>query len=140
MAERIIEVPMQEQRMSILVVEGSAAAQEHLRAALGEYYSLSFANGQAEALLAIRNTLPDLLVTELDLADGDGFDLCAHVRAQPRMQRLPIMVLTGRSAIQDKVAGFEAGADDYVVKPFDHRLFHARVRLLYRIKSMEKPA
>jgi len=139
-AERIVEEPMQEQRMRVLVVEGNVAAQEQIRAALGEYYTLMFASGQAEALATLHATLPDLLVTELDLNDGDGLDLCGQVRGQPRMQRLPIMVLTGRSTIQDKVAGFQAGADDYVVKPFDRRLFHARVRLLCRIKSIEKPA
>ena len=126
--------------MRVLVVEGNPAAQEQIRAALGEYYTLSFANGQKDALVALHSALPDLLVTELDLADGDGLDLCSQVRAQVRMQRLPIMVLTNRATIQDKVAGFQAGADDYVVKPFDRRLFHARLRLLSRIKSIEKPA
>lgn len=126
--------------MRVLVVEGNPTAREQIRAALGEYYTLSFASGQAEALLALHHVLPDLLVTELDLADGDGLDLCGRVRAQLHLQRLPIMVLTSRATIQDKVAGFQAGADDYVVKPFDRRLFHARLRLLSRIKSIEKPA
>ena len=55
------------------------------------------------------------------------------------LRHLPIMLLTSLTTIQDKVAGFEAGADDYVVKPFDARHLVARIRLLSRIKRLELP-
>jgi DNA-binding response OmpR family regulator len=138
-AERLVEDRMQERRLRVLVVEDSPAARERVRQALGEGYQLRFAEGFTEALDVLRAEAPDLLVSEVDLPDGDGLRLCEQVRVLPQVGHLPIMLLTNRSGIQDKVAGFQAGADDYVVKPFDMRLFNARIRLLFRIKGLERP-
>ncbi len=124
--------------MNVLVVETNPTARERVLAALGEFYTVRFASGASEALAAVDTQVPDLLVTEVDLEDGDGLALCEQVRALPLGERLPIMLLTSRTGIRDKVAGFQAGADDYVVKPLDTRLFHARVRLLCRIKGLER--
>lgn len=130
---------MQGRQLSVLVVEGNQAARERVRQALGDGYSLRFAYGAREALDAVRREAPDLVVSEVDLPDGDGLHLCEQVRNLPGVGQLPIMLLTSRSSITDKVAGFQAGADDYVVKPVDLRLFKARIRLLFRIKGLERP-
>ena len=130
---------MQERRLSVLVVEGNPAARERVRQALGDGYTLRFAGGTHEALDALRAQRPDLVVSEVDLPEGDGLELCEQVRNLPGVGHLPIMLLTSRSSITDKVAGFQAGADDYVVKPLDLRLFKARIRLLFRIKGLERP-
>jgi len=137
-AEQVFQDTRQAQRLTVLVVEGNQAAREKVRAALGDYYTLNFVAGAQEALALARTHTPDLLVTELDLCEGDGLTLCAQLRDMPETERLPIMVLTSRSTPQDKVAGFLAGADDYVVKPLDIRLFYARIRLLCRIKGLER--
>ncbi len=63
---------------------------------------------------------------------------CRFIRSTPTLYYLPVMLLTSLATLQDKVAGFEAGADDYVVKPFDARHLVARIRLLSRIKRMEQ--
>jgi DNA-binding response OmpR family regulator len=124
-------------RMRVLVVESNPAAREGVRAALSEHYVVRFASGQREALDVALTETPDLLVTEVDLADGDGLALCAVIRRLPQMEKLPVMLLTERATVKDRVAGYNAGADDYVVKPFDARLFHARIRLLARIKGIQ---
>jgi DNA-binding response OmpR family regulator len=67
-----------------------------------------------------------------------GLDLCRFVRRSPELCHLPIILLTNLSTIQDKVAGFDAGADDYIVKPFDARHLAARIRLLWRIKRLQQ--
>jgi DNA-binding response OmpR family regulator len=126
-----------EARKRVLVVEENPAEREHITSALGPYCTLTFASGAVEALSAVRGGGADVVVTELDLSDGDGLALCERLRALPQMEHLPIMVLTSRSRIEDKLAGFQAGADDYVVKPLDARLFYARVRFLCRIKKLE---
>lgn len=126
------------QRLRVLVVEGSAAARGYVQAALAESYSVRFASGIAEALEMLHTEMPDLMVSEINLPDGSGLSLCEQVRGQPHIAHLPIMLLTGRDGINDKVAGFQAGADDYVVKPLDGRLFPGRLRLLYRIKGLER--
>ena len=126
-------------RMRVLVIEGNPAERKLVGDALSQYYTVLFAGGVGEALAMLRTDDPDVVVTELDLADGDGLAFCEHLRALPEAAHLPIMVLTSRADIRDKVAGFQAGADDYVVKPLDSRLFYARVRLLCRIKGLERP-
>jgi DNA-binding response OmpR family regulator len=131
--------PTQEHPLDVLVVEDNLSARERLQIALHEGYTLRFVNGASEAIEAIRMQLPDVLVSEIDLPEGDGLELCACVRRLPEAAQLPIMLVTVRGSIQDKVAGFQAGADDYVVKPVDIRLFYARIRLLYRIKGIEHP-
>jgi DNA-binding response OmpR family regulator len=129
------------QQLHVLVVDNNPLARERLNSALGEGYALSFVESAAAALAAVRENVPDLIVSEVDLPDGDGLSLCEQVRGLPETKHLPFMLVTERASIQDKVAGFQAGADDYVVKPVDTRLFHARIRLLYRIKGIEsRPA
>ncbi len=125
------------QQLHVLVVDHNPKARERLHVALGDDYSLRFVNSECEALEAVRQEPPDLIVSEVDLQDGDGFSLCERMREQPETEHLPFMLVTERASIQDKVAGFQAGADDYIVKPVDTRLFRARIRLLYRIKGLE---
>ncbi|MGO8951352.1 MAG: response regulator [Ktedonobacterales bacterium] len=138
-AERRGENPTQECALDVLVVEENPSARELMESALREGYALRFVNGADEALEAIQIQPPDVLVTEIDLSEGDGLQLCSQVRKLPEAIQLPIMLVTARGSIQDKIAGFQAGADDYVVKPVDTRLFYARIRLLYRIKGIEHP-
>lgn len=123
--------------MRVLVVESNLGAREGLAHALAEHCALTFASGQREALTLITRERPDLVVSEVDLDEGDGISLCADLRSHPQTERLPLMLLSGRSSVQDRVAGYSAGADDYVVKPFDSRLLHARLRLLARIKGIQ---
>lgn len=81
---------------------------------------------------------PDILITEVLLNQESGLDLCSYIRTgRESLQKLPIILLTSLMTLRDKVRGFEAGADDYVVKPFDGRYLIARIRLLARIKRLE---
>jgi len=126
-----------DRRMRVLVVESDSGAREGLAHALAEHCALTFASGQREALMLITRERPDLVVSEVDLDEGDGISLCADLRSHPQTERLPLMLLSVRKSVQDRVAGYSAGADDYVVKPFDSRLLHARLRLLARIKGLQ---
>jgi DNA-binding response OmpR family regulator len=128
-----------DERKRVLIVEQNPGERDRVTNALGPFCTLIFASGADEALATVRAGDADVVVTELDLADGDGLALCERLRALPHMEHLPIMVLTSRAHIEDKLAGFQAGADDYVVKPLDARLFYARVRFLCRIKKLERP-
>jgi DNA-binding response OmpR family regulator len=123
----------------VLVVDANTTARTHVQLALGEGYAVRCVSTMQEAIDELRESRPDLLVSEIDLPSESGLALCEYVRGQPDGMHLPIMLLTGRAHLQDKVAGFQAGADDYVVKPLDPRLFFARVRLLCKIKSLAHP-
>jgi DNA-binding response OmpR family regulator len=74
----------------------------------------------------------DALLLDLMLPDGDGLDLTRELRAQPRTQRLPLLMLTARGEPLDRIVGLELGADDYLPKPFEPRELLARVKALLR--------
>ncbi len=79
---------------------------------------------------AVATTAYDLLLLDLGLPDGDGLELIRTLRR--RGHRTPILVLTARAAVDERIAGLDAGADDYLVKPFNHGEFLARCRALLR--------
>ncbi len=84
--------------------------------------------GQAMAL----QVLPDLIVMDLMLPQVDGLTVCQRLRREERTRDIPVLMLTALSQTQDKVEGFNAGADDYLVKPFEIQEFLVRVRALLR--------
>jgi len=92
----------------------------------------------AEARSCLAGSIPDILICEVRIGQESGLELCRFIRATPSLYNLPIMLLTSFATLQDKIAGFEAGADDYVVKPFDARHLVARIRFLSRIKRLEQ--
>jgi DNA-binding response OmpR family regulator len=95
------------------------------------------ASSLAETFSCLQIQLPDVLICEVLLGRESGLDLCRSIRNTPSLRHLPIMLLTSLTTFQDKIAGFDAGADDYVVKPFDTRQLLARIKLLSRIKRLE---
>jgi DNA-binding response OmpR family regulator len=99
------------------------------------YQVLSAFNGQ-QAIELARRRQPDLIVLDLMLPQVDGMDVCRILRAE---SDVPIIMLTGRSTDEDKLAGLELGADDYVTKPFNPRELLARIRaVLRRAGSIEE--
>ncbi len=81
-------------------------------------------HGMAEALEAIKNVVCDLMILDVNLPDGDGFELCRQVRA---VQDLPVIFLTARDLEADVMKGFDLGADDYVTKPFNINILRKKV-------------
>jgi len=120
-------------------VDSDPIGRDRIKQALGNGFAVRCASSQAEAMDCLETNLPDVLICEILLGQENGLDLCRSIRSTPSLRHLPIMLLTSLTTIQDKVAGFEAGADDYVVKPFDARHLVARIRLLSRIKRLELP-
>ena len=84
------------------------------------------------ALAKIRLRVPDLIVLDLMLPDLPGTEVCRQVRASPRTQAVPVIMLTARSDEVDRVVGFELGADDFVIKPFSVRELLLRIRAILR--------
>ena len=131
--------PQPLRRLHILFVDSDPIGRDRIKQALGNGFVVQCASSQAEAMGCLETNLPDVLICEILLGQENGLDLCRSIRSTPSHHHLPIMLLTSLTTIQDKVAGFEAGADDYVVKPFDARHLVARIRLLSRIKRLELP-
>ena len=95
-------------------------------------YRTRQAAGGASAIAACRTERPDIIVLDLNLPDVSGLDVCRTLRAQPSTADVPVIMLTARGGEIDRVVGFEAGADDYVTKPFSVRELVLRVDALRR--------
>ena len=120
----------------VLLVEDDRDIAEPLARALArEGYEVSKAGDGIVALDAVKGAPPDLIILDIGLPGMDGLDVCRHVReARPQ---LPILMLTARDGELDTVAGLDAGADDYVTKPFRLAELLARVRALLRRGATE---
>jgi DNA-binding response OmpR family regulator len=122
----------------VLVVEDQRSLLRNLERGLEEegYEVVPAASiGEARGALARH---PDLIVLDLMLPDGSGIDLLRQFRGQGIWQ--PILVLTARDSVDDRVEGLDAGADDYLVKPFSFNELLARLRALLRRRSLERRA
>jgi len=115
----------------ILAIEDNRELALFLREALEEAgYTVILAHTGGEGWEKLTRRSPNLVILDLMLPDVDGFDLCRKIRqAYPK---LPILILTGRKEVADRVRGLNLGADDYLIKPFDMRELLARVQALLR--------
>jgi len=115
----------------ILVVDDDRAVRESLRRSLSfNGYSVALAEDGVKALDVITNDRPDALVLDVMMPRLDGLEVCRQLRSTG--DDLPILVLTARDAISERVAGLDAGADDYLPKPFALEELLARLRALLR--------
>jgi DNA-binding response OmpR family regulator len=115
----------------VLVVDDDNAIRSALARSLGaEGFTVDVAADGREALSVARDQEPDLVVLDLMLPGLSGLEVCRRLRAAE--QHLPILLLTARDAVPDRVTGLEAGADDYLVKPFAFEELLARVRVCLR--------
>jgi two-component system response regulator MprA len=117
--------------MKILVVDDERAVREALRRALElEGYEIELAADGAEALEKLEEASPDAMILDVLMPRVDGLAVCRRLRASGN--RLPVLMLTARDAVENRVAGLDAGADDYVTKPFALEELRARIRALLR--------
>lgn len=121
----------------ILVADDEAPYREMLRAILESAgYTVEVAADGDEAWSKMRSFLPDLLLTDAMMPRVNGFELCRRVRSDRATWRTPVVFVTSLSTTEDKVAGIEAGCDDFLKKPPPKVELLARVRSLLRIKSL----
>ncbi len=117
--------------MRILLVEDDASLGVGLQDALGrEGFAVDLVDSGKQALAAVQADTPDIIVLDLGLPDIDGLEVLATLRR--RKQHIPVMVLTARDGLHDKIAGLDKGADDYLAKPFDMEELAARLRVFER--------
>jgi two-component system, OmpR family, response regulator MprA len=124
--------------MKILVVDDERAVRESLRRALElEGYEIELAADGSEALYRLEGSEePDAVILDVLMPGVDGLEVCRRLRGSG--SKLPVLMLTARTEVEDRVAGLDAGADDYVTKPFALEELLARVRALLRRTTDEE--
>jgi len=122
-------------KLKVVTIDDDPDILEVIEATLSEDYEISKAINGKEAIQKIRSERPDLIVLDYMLPDTEGIEICKELRKDPLLRHLPILMLTGRGEVDDKVRGLESGADDYMVKPFLPQELLARVHMLIRRSS-----
>jgi two-component system, OmpR family, response regulator MprA len=123
----------------VLIVDDDRALRDALRRALAlaGYDTVQVEDGEG-ALAEIASRPPDAVVLDIGLPDLDGLEVCRRLRAAG--ERVPVLMLTARDAVEDRIDGLDAGADDYLVKPFDVGELQARLRALLRRSALNGDA
>jgi DNA-binding response OmpR family regulator len=125
--------------MRILVIEDSPPTRELLKGSLeGAGHTVTVAARVSSALRLVADEEFDILVVDVMLPDGNGLDLCREIRAMG--VTTPILFLTARGEVGDRVAGLDAGGDDYLRKPFALAELQARIRALARRRGLSPPS
>jgi two-component system response regulator MprA len=122
-------------QVRVLIVDDDRALRDALRRALtlAGYETMPVENGES-ALVEVAARPPDAVVLDIGLPDVDGIEVCRRLRAAG--ERVPVLMLTARDAVEDRIDGLDAGADDYLVKPFDVGELQARLRALLRRSAL----
>jgi two-component system, OmpR family, response regulator MprA len=122
--------------MRLLVVDDDRGLRDVLRRALTlSGYEVRLAENGSRALAEVSTGVPDAMVLDVGLPDIDGLEVCRLLRREGN--RVPVLMLTARDAVSDRIDGLDAGADDYLVKPFDIDELKARIRALLRRAGSE---
>ena len=112
---------------TVLVVEDSADLRAYIRDHLAGRFRVAEAVDGAEGLAMARHLIPDLVISDLMMPKMDGYELCRSLRCNPETDYIPLIMLTAQAGSDQRIAGLEGGADDYITKPFEMRELEARV-------------
>jgi pilus assembly protein CpaE len=102
-------------------------------------YEVITSTSGPDALARVKNIQPDLVILDVNMPEMNGYEVCRHLRQDPVTGQIPIMMLTAMDSLEYKLKGFEAGADDYMVKPFQGAELQVRVEALLRRSGATKP-
>lgn len=123
----------------ILTVDDDPDILDVLKLTLGEQYEVFQANNGKEGLQLVQNKKPDLIICDYMMPVMNGREFCKTLKKDILLRHIPLIMLTGKGEAKDVVSGIEAGADDYLVKPFDPDTLLARIKMILRrtVRSLD---
>jgi len=125
--------------ITILVVDDDPLMQKIIEASImKDNYKLLFAHNGEEGLQMARIHMPDLILLDVVMPGIDGFEVCNRLRSDDHLLYIPIIMITALDDRDSKIQGLEAGADDYICKPFDKIEFRARVKTITRLNRYSR--
>lgn len=124
---------------SILIIDDEPVAREALIALLGpENYHIEFAQNGMDGLVKAEKIQPDVILLDVMMPNMNGYEACKRIRANPKLAEVPIIMITALDDQTSKVKGIEAGADDFISKPFDKTELRARLRTITRLNRYRR--
>ena len=122
-----LELSWQEPKSSLLLVEDNSDVRKYISTILENQYVIIEAKDGEEGLDKSFQQIPDLIISDIMMPKMDGFQLCSKLKSDARTSHIPIIMLTAKATINDKINGLEIGADDYIMKPFEAAELKARI-------------
>ena len=126
------------QEFMVLLVEDNVQMREYLRKKFAEHFSVMTASGGAEAMDIIGRNLPELVVSDVMMPDMDGLELCRSIKGSPLYSDIFVILLTAKNLPEDEAAGYMAGADFYMKKPFDPDILIRQIQNVYATRQQRK--
>ena len=128
-----------ESKNRLLLVDGDPKSLRVLDVSLKKAgFDVTTASSGREAIASLEAELPDLIISDTDLDEMDGFDLCRRIKAKPEWAKIPFLFVSGRKSIEDKIRGLELGVDDYLTKPIYIKEIGIRVRTALQRAERER--
>ena len=128
--DHLIDVDEGSDKQQILVVDDDADIRAHIIENMGDMFNLYEACDGKEGLDMAVDRIPDLIVTDLVMPNLDGLEMCEKLKTDLRTSHIPVIMLTAKATVENRIQGFETGADDYITKPFNMQ------ELVVRIKNL----
>ncbi|MDX8398802.1 MAG: response regulator [Gallionellaceae bacterium] len=123
-------------RLKVMVVDDTAINLELMNKMLSADYDLQLVNSGKKAIELAEASPPDLILLDIVMPELDGFEVCRHLKDNPKTSHVPIIFITAKNEIEDEKLGFELGASDFIHKPVSAPILAARVKTHLRIKLM----
>ena len=126
-------------REIILIIEDNADVRSYIREQFENEYRISEAVNGEEGLAAAQEEIPDIIISDVMMPKMDGYKFCELLRSNEKTSHIPVIMLTAKAGLDDKLLGLEIGADDYLTKPFSAKELKVRVKnLIYQRKELRK--
>ncbi len=125
-------------RSKILITDDNATNIEILEEVLADKYQVTPARSGEETLAILDDFHPDLILLDIMMPGIDGYETCRRIRANPTLNNVKVIMVSAKAMVSERLKGYEAGADDYITKPFDEEELLAKVRVYLRLKTVEE--
>ncbi len=126
-------------KSTILAIDDDPIILDIYGAILNDLYDVTLAVSGEEALSMLDlNPKIDLILLDIMMPGMNGYDVCAKIRANPKLAHVKVILVSAKSLVEERLQGYEIGADDYITKPFEEEELLAKIKVFLRLKTMEE--